>query len=286
MKKQSIYSLLILGICTFCACSSNDDTDDINSLDGQSFTNPGVYGPSHKRLTSWAGVKFFYYDNGGIDSIAPPTGTTGWRSWGGTGNAKFSQDQKKRWVYELLRSRSWRDYTSDIFYNKQGYITEMNSVPKEYDADHNIGNQVFFYDKNGHLTQTAKKSNDGNYYGYQTIVWENDTIVKIIDDKIDGEKAIQKGFTFEYGGGVNRNECLQYDGSLIGVWMNQGLQELFILGFFGKGPKYLPTKIIAWQSGKIRYETELTYKFNLDGTISKGYGGYGSPNQEASYSYK
>lgn len=280
--KKLIYTLYLISICIFFACSSDDSTDDYNSINGQQKSNPGVYGPSNKRLISWAGVSFFYYDNGGIDSIATPHQLSQWRFWEGSGNMKFSQDQKKRWTYDHYHS--WRDYTSEIYYNNQGYITEMNSVAKEYDSDHNIGNQVFFYDSKGRLTQTAKKSNDGNYYGYQTIVWENDTIVKIISDKTDGDVTRTSGYTFEYGGGVYRNECLQYDGSLIGTWKDQDLQELFILGFFGKGPKYLPTKVAKWSSGKISSEYKPTYEFNLDGTISRGHAEY--PHLEASYSYK
>lgn len=275
MKNLSIYVLLLLGSCFLCACSSDDDSNDFNSLDGQSLSNPGVYGSDHKRLTSWAGVEFFYYDNGGIDSIATPKSMMDERM-------KFSPDQKKRWVYD--KTHSWKDYTSELSFNKQGYITEIKSVAKEYDADQNIGGQLYQYDGNGHLTNIGYKSNDGNYHGNMTIVWENDTIVKISSDANDGNEKKITGYTFEYEGGVNRNEYLQYDGALLDTWHNRDLQALFILGYFGKGPKYLPTKYVKWSSGKKASEAKLTYKFNNDGTIYEGYGEY--PNQRCYYYYK
>jgi hypothetical protein len=48
--------------------------------------------------------------------------------------------------------------------------------------------------------------------------------------------------------------------------------------------QYLPTKVAKWESGKLRYEYALTYKFNYDGTIARGHGDY--PFREATYSYK
>lgn len=263
MKKYQfgVYAMMMI-IILVCSCDGGNNDEEMSY--NNSSWSPGVYGQMNKRIISWADISFFYYENGGIDSINTPR--DGHHM---DGRMKFSPDQTRRWVFD--HTHSWRDYTSKIAFNEQKYISSISSISDEYDADQGVGEQFFYYDNNGHLKQIAYKSNDGVFYSEQIIVWENDTITKIMEDSKEFDEATFQGYKFEYSGGKYKNESYQFDGSLLDTWNNDDLESLFILGFFGKGPAYLPTKWTKWKNGKKTKEYTFTYDFNVDGTISQGY---------------
>ena len=261
-----ILSVIMISMCSSTLFSCGGDDDYINQKDG--FNNKDDAPTNTEKyvgvMDSKTGLRFASLR---VASSDPKTFSI---SYDVNGNLKSIITQLKyntyihsfvnmnEFISKYLTEDDESGNRSMVTYNSEGYITRIN---------HPETSMEYKYDDNGHLVW-ANCSIE-----VHTFVWEGDNLVSVSTSYRNTNRITRtRKFFYDNPNFANkyRQFCFFFSENLttpLDIW-----ETLSMLGLFGKGPKYLPSKIVSTgydKNGAISNSNtySMCYDFNSDGTL-------------------
>ncbi|MBR4552277.1 MAG: hypothetical protein IKO20_00955 [Bacteroidaceae bacterium] len=299
---------LMLAATTFTltACGDDDDAPGVSGTPSPTISD--AVGNKFQLYSAPHGIWFEYDDNGKLTSFSD--GDETWTVKGNTFILEASQDETESYHMELSLNGSglisyatcvWSDYA--------------DSDPSSYEK----GSSTFEFTYNGSKQCIASKqtyscegSDDevesAKWSGTETMSysWENGNMVKAVlnaqqdwQEIEDGKRSSGRDYersTYEFTYSDTRNPLLQMPYALADILPlddKMAFDALSMLGLFGVGPAYLPSKRTntyeEWEQGDNEhytggpYSNTFSYVLNDNGTIYRdNYGSYSYSALEAS----
>ena len=217
--------------------------------------NIGKFGSNGKRLARFGQKKFFYQDNGLLDSISDVYSNGYGYEW------KFSKDMKSADMicHDADGRLDWKSQSYVYTYNRVGCLSSISNNLKETNIDIATGKTTCTYDKNGHLQSLDTPK------GLYILTWVNDTITDIIETKDKTGSTYSRKLHFDYNKGELPNASRQYP-TILDRW---DYPIYFHLGLFGDGPAFLPLNVTCDMNNNSPWKAQCEYTLNNDGTIAK-----------------
>lgn len=299
---------LMLAATTFTltACGDDDDAPGVSGTPSPTISD--AVGNKYQLYSAPYGVWFEYNDEGKLTSFSD--GDETWTVKGNTFILEASQDETESYHMELSLNGSglisyatcvWSDYADS---DPSNYEKESSTFEFSYNGSKQCvaSKETFQYEGADSQTESYKGS------GTETtsFSWDNGNMVKAVNNwQVDyqeveeGERSSGRNYercTYEFTYSDTRNPLLQMPRAIAEVL--PGLDEgafdaLSLLGLFGVGPAYLPSKRTdtyeEWEQGDTEhytggpYSNTLSYVLNDNGTIYRdNYGSYSYSALEAS----
>ena len=305
---------LMLAATTFTltACGDDDDAPGVSGTPSPTISD--AVGNKYQLYSAPYGVWFEYNDEGKLTSFSD--GDVTWTVKGNTfileakDELEDSQDEPESYHVELsLNGAGLISYATCIWnYYKV-------SDPSNYEK----GSSTFEFSYNGSNQCIASKqtfSNEGSddyvesykESGTETMTysWENGNLIKAVQNWQEDWQEVEEGerssgreyerSTYEFTYSNTRNPLLQMPYALADILPVEDkicFDALSLLGLFGVGPAYLPSKRTKtweeWEQGDTEhytggpYSNTFSYVLNDNGTIYRdNYGSYSYSALEAS----
>lgn len=268
---QKLFILFAMGIslCSIQAC--NDDDDKLDGNNDSPLNHVGEFIPgSTQKLLSVGEYTYHYTLDGKIQSVMYD---------GGKEIFTYSPNEIQiKSEVDTIES----DFIMSVTLNDKGYLSETSYSSIGSDENHTwnyIENSTHYYDAEGHLlkmitnwTQDGIDNNEpytGSGIDSIVYIWENGLMKQTYYEYkwSWGAEDIYEKITshFNYEEGKNKNQSKQ------DVLFSDYLSYL---GFYGKGPDYLPTSrvrtTISNEDGEVVTESDTlqySFEFNEDGTV-------------------